>query len=355
MAKEPETENNLQLLKNAIRQKQPARLYFFHGQEVFLRNHYLNQLKKLLIDDLTESFNYHKLSKETFSVGDLSDILQYPPMMAERTLTVVDEVDIFGLPEEDRKALIRLFADIPEYCTVVFTYETTPWSPDKKPKLLESVNKYGIVVEFARQSTRDLIVWVSRHFMAEKKQIAPDLCEYLVNITGGDMTILTGEIRKICAYSGAERICKSDIDAVTEPILDVVVFDMTDALGEGAYGRALHSLRRVLQRMQLEEKDAGKRSLSILRTISWYFRMVGAARILLDNGKSTQDLMRLCHASKYPAGKAMASAKRFPREYCAKAMELILETDYKLKTSNGDPEQLLELLLLQLAQEARHG
>ena len=33
----------------------------------------------------------------------------------------------------------------------------------------------------------------------------------------------------------------------------------------------------------------------------------------------------------------------------------ILETDYKIKTSFDDPERLLELLILELAQEARRG
>ena len=45
------------------------------------------------------------------------------------------------------------------------------------------------------------------------------------------MTALSGEIAKIAAYSGADTIKKSDIDAVTEPVLDAIVFQMTDMLG----------------------------------------------------------------------------------------------------------------------------
>jgi len=32
-----------------------------------------------------------------------------------------------------------------------------------------------------------------------------------------------------------------------------------------------------------------------------------------------------------------------------------METDYRIKTSFDDPERLLEVLILQLAQEARNG
>ena len=55
MAKQEDRQQSLQLLKNDIRQRQPARLYFFHGEETFLLNYYLQQLKKILVDELTES------------------------------------------------------------------------------------------------------------------------------------------------------------------------------------------------------------------------------------------------------------------------------------------------------------
>ena len=67
MAKQ-EKPQMLPVLKASIREKKLGRLYFFYGEEAFLRNHYLGQMKKLLIDELTESFNYHKLTKETFDL-----------------------------------------------------------------------------------------------------------------------------------------------------------------------------------------------------------------------------------------------------------------------------------------------
>ena len=37
------------------------------------------------------------------------------------------------------------------------------------------------------------------------------------------------------------------------------------------------------------------------------------------------------------------------------AAELVMETDYQIKTSFDEPERLLEVLILRLAQEARNG
>lgn len=64
------------------------------------------------------------------------------------------------------------------------------------------------------------------------------------------MTSLLGEIEKICAYSAADTICKADIDAVTEPVLDAVVFQMTDLLSAGRYDEALLKLQQLLKMQQ---------------------------------------------------------------------------------------------------------
>lgn len=346
MAKIQDTDN-LQELKAAIKAGQPANLYIFHGEEMFLLHHYLEQLKKTVLDELTESFNYHRFTNETFELRDFADAVENLPMMAQRTLVQVDDVDIFKLNEDLREKMVDVLSDIPEYCTVVFTYETVTWKPDKRLKKLWDAVSCGQIVEFARQNQRDLITWIQRHFAAQKKQIAPELCAYLIDITDGTMTSLAGEIKKIAAFSGADTICKADIDAVTEPVLDAVVFRMTDQLGAGDYGAALQTLQKLLK-MQQEP-------IAILGAIGGHFRRLSTARTLLDHGKNYAELQKLYGLADYPAKKAMDAARRFSQTFCAKAAEIILETDYKMKTSFDDQDRLLEMLILQLAMEARHG
>ena len=348
MAKKAEGADSMQLLKTAIKEKNISGLYIFHGEEVFLLQHYLNQMKKLLIEELTESFNFHKLTSETFDVQTFADAVENLPMMAEHTMVWVDEIDLFKLPEAERNKLAEVFSDIPEYCTVVFTHETTAWKPDKRlKKLWDAVSANAQIVEFPKQEQRDLIPWVIRHFASHKKTISSDLAAYLIEITGGTMTALAGEIAKIASYSGADEIVKADIDAVTEPVMDAVVFQMTDLLGEGKYGQALLKLQTLLK-MQEEP-------LYILGAIGGHFRRISTARVLLDSGSNASELMRLYRIPDFAARKTMEAARRFRPEFCAKAAQLVVETDYKMKTSFDEPERLLELLILQLAQEARHG
>ena len=348
MARKQNEENSLQELKSAIRAKMPERLYIFHGEEKFLLHHYFNQLKNLLLDDLTESFNYHKFNSETFSLQSFVDSVEAFPMMAEHTLIHVDDVDLFKLPEGEREKIGETLGDIPDWCTVVFTHETVVWKPDKRlKKLWEPIQANAQIVDFQKQNQRELISWVSRHFLARGKRISNDLCAYLIDITDGTMTSLSGEIHKISSYSGADEIRKSDIDAVTEPVLDAVVYQMTDAISQGDYGLALQKLQQLLK-MQQEP-------LGILGAIGGHFRRISTARTLQENGRNATELAKLYGIQDYPARKSMEAARKFSPQLCKIAAELVLETDRKIKTSFDDPERLLELLILQLAQEARRG
>lgn len=345
MAKQETKQDTLSLLKQAIRDRSWGRLYIFHGEEVYLLQYYLEQMRKKIVEELTQEFNAHRFTQETFSVQGFADAVEALPMMAERTFVQVDEIDLFKLGEVDREKMIEVLSDIPEYCTVVFTYEVTPWKPDKRQKKLwEAIASHGSVVEFAKQNQRELVTWVGRHFASMGKQISGDLCAYLIDLTGGTMTALQGEIQKISAYSGSDVICKADIDAVTEPVLDAVVFQMTDLLAQGQYGAALHKLRDLFK-MQQEP-------IAILGAVGGHLRRISTARTLMDAGKNADSLMRLTGLKDYPARKTMAAAKGFSGDFCRRAAELVMETDYGMKTSFDEQERLLELLILKLAQEA---
>ncbi len=345
MAKKQAAPNGLQELKAALKSKSLGKLYFFHGEETFLLSHYLGQIRKQVLDPLTESFNYHRMNSETFSIQDFADAVENLPMMAEYTLVQVDDIDLFKMNEGDRTKITEILSDIPEYCIVVFTYLTVTWKPDKRiKKLWEAIEQNGTVVEFQKQNQKDLSAWVSRHFAAHQKSISTELCLYLIEISGGTMTALSSEIDKICAYSGADQIKKTDIDAVTEPVLDAVVFQMTDLLSAGRYDQAMLKLQQLLK-MQQEP-------LAILGAVGGHFRRIAAARVLLNNGKTSSELQKLCGIPDYPARKTMDAARRFSPEFCRKATALVLETDYRIKTSFDDSERLLEMLVLQLAQEA---
>lgn len=349
MAKEKATAIGPLELKRALKAGEYARVYVFFGEESFLRNHYVSLLKKQLVDELTESFNYHKMTQENFDIRAFADGVESLPMMAERTFLWIDDIDVFKFPEDDREKMAQILADIPEYCTVLFTYETTPWHPDGRfRKLYQAMVDNSCLVEFAKQSESDLVPWIIRHFSANGKSIAPNLCKYLIQLTGGTMTVLSGEIKKICAYSGADTIFQSDIDAVVEPVLDVLVFEITKSLSVGNYTNALNQLQLLLKRQE--------KPVAILGVIGNHFRQLSAARVVRDSGEGVGKLSKMFPKTPdFVLKRTIGAAEKFSPRFYKAAAELILEADLHLKTSYDAPERILEMLILKLAQEARNG
>ncbi len=344
MAKKPEAkEQGVQQLKTDLKEKRLGQFYILYGEEDYLRRHYFEQLRKQLLDGLTEDFNFHPMNGENFSLQALSDALETLPMMAERSLVWLDEVDLFAQAETE--SLARMLSDVPEHCCLVCTYGE--FKPDKrKKKLWETVEKNAVLAEFRYQSESDLRAWIARHFRAQGKQISAELCAYLLNQCGLSMTRLHGEIGKICSYSGAESVVRADIDAVVEPTLDAVVFQITDALGQREYDRAMERLHTLLK-MQTDP-------IPIVAAIGAQMRRLYAAKILQGEGKGAQELSSLCGIAPYAANKTLSQARRFSLRFCKEAVLLCCRTDYRIKTSYDTPERLAELLILRLAQEERN-
>lgn len=343
MVKKPTgTPAGAEQLKSDLKAKTPGRFYVLYGEEDYLRRYYLEQLKKLLLDDLTADFNFHRLNAENFSVDLLADCIEALPMMAEHTMILAEDVDLFATADD---RLCALLSDLPEYCTLVLTYEA--FKPDKrKRKLWEAIEKNAVLAEFRYQSESDLRAWIRRHFAHEKKNISPELCGYLLQQCGLSMTRLDAEIGKVCAYSGAETIVRADIDAVVEPTLDAVVFQLTDALAARRFDDALERLHTLLKM----QNDA----IPIVAAIGAQMRRLYAAKLLLGEGKSAEELAQLCSMPSFAATKTMGQARRVSERFCRNAVLLCCETDRQLKTSYGEEERLVELLILQLAEETRH-
>ncbi len=332
-------------LKSDLKQKQLRSFYILCGQEDYLCRHYLAQIQKQLLDPLTADFNSHRLTAENFSLEAFADSLEALPMMGERTLIQLDEIDFFALPEAERDFLAQLLADLPEYCCVVLCAQE--FKPDKrKKKLWDAIERHAVIADFAYQSESDLRAWIIRHFKASGKFASPELATYLLSCCGLSMTRLDGEIEKLCAYTANDEITRSDVDAVVEPTLEAVVFEITDAIGQGDFGRALQRLH-VMLKLRAEP-------IAVLAAVGSHLRRLRAARVLLSEGRSSAELAELCGIAPYAANKTATQARRFSDRFCEKAVLLCRDCDLRLKTSYDEPQRLLELLLLTLAEEAQH-
>ena len=229
-----------QKLKTDLKEGNPlGNAYLFYGEESYLREYYLGEIRKRLIPAGFEEFNYHALEGKDLTAQSLTEMAEAMPMMAERTLIVVTDWDIYKLNEDQRERFIALLEDLPEYCCIVFVYDTVAYKQNKTmKKLCKAMDGHVTPIEFKVQDTSDLTAWIARRFRALGKQIDRQTAEYLIFLCGGLMTGLSQEIAKIGAYAKGEVITQRDIDAVADPVLSAEIFKMTDAVSQSDYNKA---------------------------------------------------------------------------------------------------------------------
>ena len=341
--KAPKTNEAYQKFKADLSAGAVGCAYIFYGEESYLREYYLEELRKKLVPVGFEEFNYHRLEGKDLTVQTLTEMAEAMPMLSERTLIVVTDFDIFKLGEEQREKLIGLLEDIPPYCCLVFVYDTVAYKPNKTmKKLCKAIGDHVQAVEFRAQDSSDLVAWIARRFRALDKEIDRQTAEYLIYTCGGLMTGLVPEIQKIGAYAKGKAITQKDIDDVADPVLSAEVFKLSDAVLQGNYDLAASILGDLLK-MQTEP-------IMILAALGSQIRRIYTARIAIDSGKDKYWLMELWEMkSDYPAKLLLNAAKRTTADWCADAVKMCQVLDRRMKSEKGiDSVGELKLLLVRL-------
>lgn len=330
-------------LKKAVAENALGRLYVFYGEEDYLRDYYLGEMRKKLVPPGLEEFNFHRFAGKNLTLSQLSAAVDTFPVLSERTLITVSDYDLYKSGEKD--TLTALLSDLPEYCCLVFVYDTIEYSPDARTKLHAVLKKQGSAVRFDRQDQSDLVGWVRRRFRALGKEIDATQAEYLIFRCGSLMTGLISEIEKVGAYAKETKITREEIDAVAVPVLDAVVFQMTDAMAEGDFDNAAEILARLLKMQEAP--------IRLLAAVGRQMRQLYSARLVLDSGGGTGELAALWGMrSSYPAQLLLRSARHFSAVWCRRAVRLCAEADMSMKSSGQDGGELMKLLLVRLGQEA---
>ena len=336
--------NGFDRLRADLKAQTPQNVYLFYGEETYLRSYYLEELHRLLIPAGFEEFNYHRLSGKGLTVQELTEVTEVMPMMAQHTMVVVTDLDIFRLDEQQRTALMALLADFPEYCTLVLVYDLLPYKRDgKMKKLCAALDKSVCEVEFRQQERAQLLRWVKRRFAAAGHDIDDATADHLLFTCGSLMTELVPEIGKIAAYAKGRAVTVEDINAVADPVLDARVFDMTNSITAGKYDQAAQVLGELL-RMQTEP-------IVILAAVGKELRRLYTARMALDAGKDRFWLNQLWSmSSDYPAKLLMQAAGKVDHEWCQTAVIRCQRLDRRMKSEkNMDSEAELKLFLMELA------
>ena len=327
--------NDYRNFTDSLTSGQIGNFYIFHGEERYLLERSLTELRSALCPEGLDGFNYKRFEGKSFSADELDGAINTLPAFAERTLIEIHDFDIFKSEEKPR--LGELFSDLPDYVCIVCIYDVLPYKPDGREKINTEILKHAKVVEFLIQDQNKLAKWIKRHFADAGKTISAADAEYLAFITGGYMSVLHGEIEKAAAYSRRESVTRADIDAVVTPALDTTVYKLTDALAKRDLASAMRILDELLQVQEAPHK--------LMFNISLKMRQFLCARICVENGLDKSALMEMCGLRyEFQARTLINTARKTSLLDCCDAVLHCAETALELNSTSDPESRLIELI-----------
>jgi DNA polymerase-3 subunit delta len=328
-------------LKKAVSDNEIGNIYTFYGEEKYLLEYYLGRIRKQLIPEGFEEFNYKRITGKELTMQRLADELNALPVFSDRTLIEIWDYDVGRLNEENGTKLLELLEDMPEYACLLFVFDITEFKLDGRYKTNAKLKKLLNPIEFRPADQSDLTAWVNRRFKALDKQISRDDAEYFVFITGGLMNDMVMEVEKVAAYNTGKIILRSSIDSVVTPALDAQTYKMTDAIMARNFDTAAKILGDLLNMQEPPHK--------IHYSISMKMRQLLAARVLYEEGKSKDALMDICGIRfEFQARGMMNAARGVTVPWCKRAVMACSDSALTLN-SGGDGKEILAQLLTELA------
>ncbi len=329
----------------ALRGEGPQRIYMLRGEEDFLRDSFLKELRSLCLEEGTEAFNYHRLQGPALDMGALTEAVEAMPFMGERTLTEVRDFDINRTSAYDPEALKTLLSELPEWATVVFVF-APGYGPDSRLGAVKAIKKLGRDLEFTSPREAELTRWVMRRAESLGKKIDGGTANYLIWICGSRMNTLIPELLKIAGVAG-EEITRRDIDAVAKKAPETTIFHLTDALGARDFDKASALLADLLA-------DRDEPPQKQIAMVSEQYRRLYVARVARDNGLDESfitDCIPELTGRAYPLRLLKEACRHYSLKRLARAVELCIECDYGMKTNGPEPAELMKELLIYLAMD----
>ncbi len=190
------------------------------------------------------------------------------------------------------------------------------------------------------------------------KSISGPAADLLIEMTGQSYSRALGELEKVALYLGdIQEIREQVIRAVVTPSREWNVFKMINAVIAGQPPTAIRQLRIVIGTMKPEE--AALRN--IFPTMVKQFRLIWQARLCIDArcvpanaplqvaGQFSRS-PNLLKEKEWSQNRAMQAARHIPLHRLSEALEIIAETDARLKglLPAYTAFETLEQMLLQL-------
>lgn len=331
-------------LRARLASKDPGRLYFLYGEESYLKEYYKQQFTALAGTGPMAAFNLAELEGATLSAKGLTDALEPLPFGAEKRIVIVRDLNVFRMASHQgdlKSALPTILEDLPEHVCLVFYYQFTEFSPDKRTSLYKLISKVGDTVNFTHPTDPELCEWISRRFRAAGKKISSDTALFFIGHAGRSMTALIGDIDKIAIGATGTEVTEADIRNYATPTVEARIFDLSDRVAARDAAGAMKVIADLF--------ETRNEPIVILGALATGLRQLYCAALNAKEGRTQRELTAMLGLrSPSQAQRIMQQASRFSLPMLRDMQLWCAQADSDLKGANLDGRTVLELLVLRM-------
>jgi DNA polymerase-3 subunit delta len=331
-------------LHKAIKSRSLDPVYYFFGDDDFLKDDAVQQLIAAAVDPATRDFNCEMRRGGDLDAESLETLLETLPMMAERRLVVIRDVTAL---KKAARVVLEGYLQKPAPDTVVVLTSACGVKSDRV--LCERAS----AVEFTPLRGDRVPKWVAHHASTVLgTSITPAAAELLQSAVGTDLPTLASELDKLASYTSGGEIDEHAVADVVGVRRGETLGDLLDRVAERDAAGAVALVDHVLA----QPKTTG---VSVVMALSTQILAMAWARAMRDTGTPAGRLESELFAylrevggvTGRPWGEATRSWARTVDRWSARALDealdLLLAADVALKdTRLSSDEQLVSSLVL---------
>jgi DNA polymerase III subunit delta len=332
-------------LQAALKKRQFDPVYLFTGDDEFLKEARIRELVETAIEPATRDFNLELRRGNELDAEALDSLLGTPPMLAERRVVVIRDVDKL---KKDARALLDRHLARPAPDTVLLLVAPAGAKADR------ALAERSTVVDFAPLTGDRLPKWIAYHAQTNLgRSITESAAALLLEAVGPDLAQLAVELEKLASFTG-EVIDERAVAEVVGVHRGQSLGDLLDAVAAKDTTTALALLAGVLQQPKTS-------AVSIVMSLTTQCLAMAYGADVRARGTPARALFNeymtlLRESGAYPGrpwGEAVAAWSKHTDRWSGTeidaALEALLAADSALKdTRLSSDEQLLATLVLTL-------
>lgn len=318
-------------LNEEIRTGQLKQVYLLYGEEAYLRRQYRDRIKQALMGD-GDLMNLHCFEGKGIDSGEVIDLAQTMPFLAERRVLVIENSGFF------KKGGEELAAYLDEPASSAFFLFVEP-EIDRRSKLYKAVSARGRIIECKTPDEAMLKRWVAELLARDQKRITQRDLDFFLDKAGTDMENIRGEVEKLVCYClDRDVVTAQDIEEVCVRQVGSRIFDMVEAVAAKQQRQAMELYYDLLT---LKEPP-----MRILFLIARQFNLLLQVKELKNKGYDANTIGVKTGLAGFIARKYVAQASKFGEAELRTALADCVETEEAVKTGRMNDVMSVELLIV---------